>query len=496
MKKIKVPFPLTADAYTISSNFFSSNRAIEKSIYNYTNRYSPSHEKAFPLVAKDDRMVLFGLSEYIKEHLANPITEEDIIESANFMQSAHSFGGSLPFPKDLWYRVLKEYNGFLPIKIEALAEGSTFFPQEPVIQVTSLAEGFGELCAHIEAVMVGTVSTATARVTMERHWLERIREWVRYNNENLTRDEVDAIARWIIHDFGMRASSVANESELLGMCHLLVFHGTDTFNAAYLAYKYGAKRPTGTSIIAGAHHTIQSHETEKEAFMALKNAAIASGQKIASFISDCYNFPEAVKILKEMAEEDLDFTFVSRPDSGEQIKNIIHIVNHNLKNLRFIEGNSVNPVKMNNIFKALADLGRDPTKYGIFGVGGYLRNTPTRDSLSSAYKLSSIGKENKPVIKLSEDEGKLSVPGPNSVLRFKDRARHTVEPSVVIGSNENSAYHTYYDGGKMGEIMEETFDVKQDRTINDFDSFENIKPIILSKEITAIQKEFYNKHRG
>lgn len=491
--KYKIPLPIRADFYTNTSNYFVSDEAKARSVYNFTNRIGPLD--AFPEVAFDNRMVFFGLSHFISDYLTEQVTEEDVMNSAHFMESANIFGGPLPFDKDLWMRVVREYDGFLPVKIEALTEGSTFFTSEPIIQVTA-EDGFGELAAHIEAELVGAVSCASARVTLCRHWLNRLREQVELDNVGASKEDIDNIARYLIHDFGYRASSVGAEAILLGMAHLLVFHGTDTTPAAYLAHQQYANEKTGKSIIALAHRIVQGHKTEKDAFNAIHHAS-QSCKAVASYVSDCYNFTEALNTLVDMAKKNPYSTFVARPDSGDYVKNVLDILNKDVENLRFINGDSMNPTKVQEILETARFNGFSPTLRGIFGVGGYLRNTPNRDSLSSAYKLSCAG--DRAVVKLSETRAKMSVPGPNSVIRNG----YTNEPTVYFANEQNTAYHTYYDKGVFGDICIETFGSKQIRCIEDFDNWQevvNTNPrfggeYVLSENIKNKQEEVYNEYR-
>ena len=483
--RIEVPVVLSADAYTVAGACMSSPKALERSVYNFTNRRSPA--EAFPEVAKDSRMVFYGMTEFLRNYLTKRVTHAQVDAAVKFMSTANSFGGPLKFDDKPWRRVVDEFDGYLPIKIEAIREGSVFFPNEPVVQVTSLDKGFGEMAAHIEALMVGMVSIASGRVTICRHWLDRIREWVRHDLGHVSITQADAIARFMIHDFGMRASSCGEESEMLGKAHLLVFHGTDTFNAAYQARTLGAKEPTGTSILALAHRIVQGYEKERDAYENLLKQ-----DTVGSFVADCYDYRSAVEnILIPLAKMYDKNTIVARPDSGPYLDHIIFTVRQAIENgfytkeyekfigtrVRYLEGDSMNPNKTELVFRELDKNGFSPVRWGIFGVGGYLRNTPNRDSLSSAYKLCAIG-ENEPVIKLSNTPAKLSVPGPTLLVRWHDLEK--VRPTVYLfkeyhaWKNADRAYVTYYDGSspdKFFDVCFESFDVTQQRCIDDFDSF-------------------------
>lgn len=486
-----VPLIMRADAYTIASDDFVSKSAKFNSVYNYTNRYSPAD--AVPEVASDSRMVFYGLTEFIRTHLTQPITKEDVDNAEAFMKRAHSFGGPLNFNRDVWDGIVEDHAGYLPISIKAIPEGSVYYPNQPVIEVENTVVGYGEIAAHIEALMVGMVSIASARATICRHWREKLLEMG--CDENLI--------NYYIHDFGMRASSCGEESELLGMAHLLCFDGTDTFNAAYRAWSDKCNSTTGTSIPALAHRIVQGYEDENECFEAIRKAAAKNGN-VASYVADCYNFNAALNNLANMARENPNDTIVVRPDSGPFNSNISDIIltakDNNLPNLRFIQGDSANPTKVADADAHVTVMTNDNMfNHGIFGVGGWLRNTPTRDLFSAAYKLCSItnpkfGRTTN-VVKLSETPTKMSVPG-----------KTVINPNtemVELNVGQEDKRQEYYNNGRVSNMCLEDFSVKQKRCIEDFSLHKNLFPTdfgmnrtCLSEEIQEIQNEAFNKHKG
>ena len=508
-KNYEVPFPMQADAYTASSDIFASNKAREKSVYNTTNRISPA--RTFPDIAKDSRMVFFGVQDYIRRNLTKPITHSEIVSSKLFMERANSFGGALPFNQEMWYSVLYDYEGYLPIKIESLPEGSVFFPNEPVIQVYG-ANGFGELAAHIEGVMLGMWSNLTCRATITAHWKNSIRNILidEYGNDPSV---VDGVIDWFIHDFGLRASSNATESETMGRAHLLFFNGTDTFNAAYSAWRDSrySSSPVGTSILALAHRNILGYENdvndgELECFKRLYEVSSDYGG-IASYVSDCYNFKKAVDKLEWLIQQNPDNAniVVSRPDSGDATDNIEYILNKNNKKLRFIEGNGVKPKQLLHTLACLKN--KDVFKRGIFGVGGYLRNSCNRDALSSKYALCSIGNEDRPVCKLSEELGKVSIPGP-TILDRNDKVTSVKLKSESLPNDENKL-ELFYNGTNihadryMNGCLED-FDKIRDRANKEFfgmNDFSKANPNFgltaghLSSAIQNLRQDCMKKHK-
>lgn len=523
---VQTPWPVRGDAYTVSSEKIVSPAARGKSVYNFTNRRHPID--ALPKgVAKDGRMCLYGLTDFIQRELTKPVTEMDVATSALFMQDAHSFGGPLDFDTPMWQRVVREYNGYLPIRIEALPEGSTFWANEPVIQVTSLSEGFGEIAAIIEGVMVGYVANATARLTLTRHLLERIRDVVRRHHPTYTPEQVDGVAQWMIHDFGMRASSTPQESEIYGRAHLLCFNGTDTFNAAFQAWANNAKRPIGTSILALAHRIVMGYGTEDEAYRAMMNA---THESIGSYVADCYDFHKAVANFLTVIAKKAGGTVVARPDSGDYLENILFIVNKAMEHdlykmneegravattLRFIQGDSMTWEKIQRVMTHLERKDVDPTGWGIFGIGGWLRNTPNRDTFSSAYKLCAFGPDKQPCVKLSDTLAKVSVPGPTVMFRGHEGIDNIptvylqgeIDLTAMTQGGVEPSYQTFYDGSKQGidafgPPCLEDFNNHRNRVLDEFDMFSSVPAdrgtqtnSPLSGRILKFQQDTMRKYR-
>lgn len=491
----EIPFCLRADAYTVGSDAFAGEKARDSSVYNFTNRYSP--KDVLPELCRDSRMVLFGVDWFVRKYMRR-ITIEDVELAEEFMSQAHSFGGGIEFPKEMWESVVHDFGGYLQLKIEALQDGSTFFPNEPVIQVSNTASGFGELTAHIEAEMVGIVSNATARLTVARHLYERVLEWLA--EENVPEEQREGIARFMIHDFGYRASSTPEESALFGYVHLLVFNGTDTFNAAWLAKRDGAEHPIGTSIQALAHRNVLGHESEPDCFFHLLNASQKCTVPIASYVSDCYNFGNALGLLSGMAEAYPKSIFVCRPDSGDYIECVLDVCRKNQKNLRFLQGDGMDIKKMSDVVNCMHEEGYKISEKGIFGVGGWLRNICTRDLFSSAYKISSIG-QNEPVCKLSEVKTKMSIPGPNVITRsYPNEACVTANEYATVhfaNADLRSEYVTVYNNGRIQKkpnFMDMRKRVHED--FYDCSRYIGCEKLLHSVPIREFQKKIYSEYRS
>lgn len=86
-------------------------------------QYPPKTQGVYSYIesrgGKYDSTVFFGLQAFVKEYLLAPITQEDIDE-AEAIWTAHGE----PFNRAGWQYILDEHDGFMPVEIKAVPEGS------------------------------------------------------------------------------------------------------------------------------------------------------------------------------------------------------------------------------------------------------------------------------------------------------------------------------------------------------------------------------------
>lgn len=486
---VKTPRLLLADAYTTGGNIFQSKKAKEKSTYYITFR-KELYKINPDLYNKDDnRIVFYGLGRILEKLFYDPITHEEIDEALEFLETAKiTSKGIVKYncPEKLWRMVVDKYNGRPPIKIEGLLEGSVCYINEPVIQVTSTSlpeEEAGELAAWFESKLLQIYSTCE-RATQDRHWLEYLKNTILEIDSLNPQIELDASS--MLTDFGDRAGSNLMESDELPMAGLLSFMGTDTFSAAYQAWQEGDKMaPTGISVLALAHRNVQAYEFEGDCYRAIYDAA--EDNEFLSMVADCYNYKRAARkhllpLAIESANTGNGKVVISRPDSGNALRQILWTIKLAIKHglyeertligsdgkprvfkfgtyLKFIEGDGMTFKMMKKIIKVLIEHGYAPHGWGLFGVGGGLRNNIKRDNLSAKYALNAIGIKDEGVIKSSEVPEKSSLPGPLKVRRDEESLR---TGKTVCFKDEIGIDHlvVYYDGNNIYEpftsIMDET----------------------------------------
>jgi nicotinic acid phosphoribosyltransferase len=462
------PMPLRTDAYTSGSPIFQSSDAIFNSVYYITHRK--------PLNGHDHRIVSVGLSNIIEDLFYDPITHEDIDESvaslAKFQVSTNGFR-PYPFPVALWRRVVDEFNGRPPIKIESVREGTVVYPNEPVVQVRTMVAGFGELAAWVEAKLLQVYGTSE-RVTRNEHFLADLKaELVKINHE-LTDEEVQFHCENMLIDFGDRAGLNQRESEDLGKVHLYTFPGTDNLSGHYQAFKNSGNVGQGSSILALAHRNIQAYVHEDDCYQAL-NEAMEPGD-LASFVLDCYNYKTAVvkyaipTVIRNMESKNGKI-MVFRPDSGDVVEQLLWTLEQLALNgliqgeyrvdsfgerklwkspmhCKLILADGLTMADMLDIVDVLTVNGYEFHKTIVFGSGGGLRNLLKRDNLSSKFAMGAKGEHNDPVCKFSEDSGKVTLPGPLKLLRNKEAI---LSNRTVVHEDEDgdSILETFYDGSDI-----------------------------------------------
>lgn len=492
----KTPRLLLADAYTVGSDKFQSDDAKNKSVYYATFRRSLHHVNPFLYSEGDNRIIFGGLQRILEKLFYEPITHEEIDDAKRFLSTFKvTKEGYKPyqFPEHLWRRVVDEFNGRPPIKIKAMPEGSVVYPNEPLIQVISMVQGFGELAAWFESKIL-QVWAVSERITQNQHWFNKLKTMVKSIETDLTNEEVNFFASIMLADFGDRAGIVLEESEELGLAHLYTFSGTDTCSGAYQAWKNAGEKTVGSSVNALAHRNVQAYEFEGDCYTNIYN--VCEDNEIISMVADCYDFFYAVKnyllpLALRSKSENNGKVVVGRPDSGNPKEQVLFICRlaeeHGLVEyktingktwkfgtfLKFIEADGMDFKTMWDIIVALMDEGFVPYSFGLFGCGGGLRNHIKRDNLSAKYALAAKGLDDTPVVKFSETLGKTTLPGPFKILRTKEALKNC---KTIVFENEEGpdSLVEYFNGTNLekpfGVGQDDDFIQIQSRILQEFDS--------------------------
>ena len=391
----------------------------------------------------DVEMVHFGLQAFIKEYLTTPITEEDV-KIAGKIVSAHG----CPFNYDGWMKIVDRHGGYLPIKIEALPEGTIIDSHKAVAQITNTDDDCAWLVSYLETALLRAIWYPSTVATISRNIKKYMREiWKK------TSDEPIDILDFKLHDFGSRGTSSQETSLLGGMSHLVNFKGTDTVAAlvGVLQYyndirdNYVDGSMPGFSIPAAEHSTITSWGKDREV-EAYENMIERFGHegKIFACVSDSYDFRNAVENIwgKQLKDQILKSgaTLVIRPDSGDPKEEVMFALDSLYKNfggtvnskgyrvlnpaVRIIQGDGLSFENIRDILDTMVE-----EKWAIdnvtFGMGGGLLQKVNRDTFSFAMKISALmtkdGKIKEVYKKPVTDNSKESKKGILSTYRKDDK---------------------------------------------------------------------------
>jgi nicotinamide phosphoribosyltransferase len=411
-------------------------------------------------------LVFFGIQALIKKYLLTPITRLDIIEAEALLE-VHGE----PFNKEGWEYILNEHDGYLPVRIEALPEGTVVPQLVPLWRVVNTDPKCAWVTSYIETLLV-------------RLWYPIT---VATNSYYIKQDIKDSLIRtggdiaglpFKLHDFGARGVSSYESSGIGGASHLVNFMGTDTLSGIIHARDFYNAGVVGFSIPASEHSTITSwgRDNEVDAFENMIDTFGGEG-KVFACVSDSYNIYEAVtnlwgKELKEKVKNN-GGTLVVRPDSGNPTTVVLDVVKLLMdafaedvtvvngtqgkfkllpSYLRVIQGDGVNRKSIRSILRAL-ELNGLSTDNVAFGMGGALLQDISRDSLKFAMKASGaiINDEFVEVFKDPiTDKGKISKKGiQDTVLVDNTIQARTVTLEELDAGVEESIMQVVFENGKL-----------------------------------------------
>jgi nicotinamide phosphoribosyltransferase len=363
----------------------------------------------------EDKSVFFGLQAFIKEHLLTPVTMADI-DRAERLIAAHG----LPFNREGWEIIVREYGGKLPVEIQAVPEGTVMGTHNVQVQVVNTDPRLWWLTSYLETALLRAIWYPSTVATKSRKMKRIIAQYLTETSDVPVMDQL----MFKLHDFGSRGASSSETAMLGGMAHLVNFMGTDTFEAVegVMAY-YNTNEVVGFSIPASEHSTITSwgRENEVDAYQNMLDMFGSTG-KIFACVSDSYDIYAATRdiwggVLKDKVIAS-GATLVIRPDSGDPETVPIEVIEilaeqfgytTNSKgykvlhpSVRVIQGDGINEASLPRILENLKVAGFSADNIA-FGMGGGLLQAWNRDTLKYAMKASAISIDNGAWVGFSKD---------------------------------------------------------------------------------------------
>jgi nicotinamide phosphoribosyltransferase len=386
----------------------------------------------------------------------------EMVEEANQVITAHG----LPFNYVGWKSVVEKYDGRMPFRVRAVAEGSVVPIKNALMTVENTDPEFYWLTSWFETQLMRIwypITVATQSFYIKQNFYKFLQE---------TADDADAEIDFKVHDFGSRGVSSKETAAIGGAAHLVNFLGTDTMSSLILHRDFYGEEMAGFSIPAAEHSTMTAWGRENE-ILAYRNMLqnFAKPGAILAVVSDSWNIYEACEKIwgEQLRQEviDSEATVVIRPDSGDPEEVVSRITNilaskfgttinskgfKVLKNVRVIQGDGVNEESIGQILQRLKSEGFSASNIA-FGIGGSLLQKVNRDTLKFAYKTSAIVVDDKlrDVYKQPiTDSGKNSKKGRLDLVKDEAGEYKTVRlPDVETRAAENSQLRTVYENGEL-----------------------------------------------
>ena len=420
-----------------------------------------------------DYAVFFGLQMFIKEYLSQPITANDIDEAEELL-TAHG----VPFNRAGWEYILDIHNGYLPIEIQAIPEGTVLPISNVLLQAQNTDPACAWLTSYLETALLRAIWYPTTVATRSNDCRRIIQSALEQTADSLNGLDFK------LHDFGARGVSSMETAAIGGAAHLLNFMGTDTISGVMaLRHYYHAEMP-GFSIPAAEHSTITcwGKENEGQAYANMLNQ-FSGKQKVVAVVSDSYDLFSAIDTLWGGTLRDKVInnggTVVIRPDSGNPIEIVCESIDRLINKfgyhtnrkgykvlpeyVRVIQGDGISPATIADILDNMQAKQLSAENIA-FGMGGELLQNINRDTMQFAMKASAIRVHGqwKDVYKQPvTDHGKRSKRGRLALISDPSRQYKTIK-EAELGTSPNKLEMVF----RNGELLrEESFDTIRKRVI-------------------------------
>lgn len=218
---------------------------------------------------QDERFIFWGSRYFVEQYLSHQWTEAEL-EAAEKFYSFHNAGNDpskpFPWPKDLFTKMVKENNGYFPVKLQCLPEGTCANIHVPTYIITAEGE-WSRLVTFLETLLTHIWYPCTV-ATLSRFAKDVIEEAFEKSADESEYWKIESK----LHDFGFRGCTCLEQSIIGGTAHLLNFAGSDTMSACYYAqFHLNNGKPVASSIPATEHSVMTAWPTEAAAIRHMIN---------------------------------------------------------------------------------------------------------------------------------------------------------------------------------------------------------------------------------
>ncbi len=378
---------------------------------NHWNQYPENTEVVYSyfesrMGAKYPYTMFFGLQKILMDNLVGQVVTKEKIDYAEKLVNAHLGEGK--FNRAGWEHILVNHNGYLPLKIKAVPEGTKVPTNNVLMTVENTDEKCGWLTNYVESLLthVWYPSTVATQSSYVKWFIGNFLETTAESNTGLD---------FMLHDFGYRGVSSDESAEIGGAAHLINFKGTDTVSAiTLLADYYNGGNVEGIAYsVKATEHSVMSARGKEGETVVVKQLLDTTPTGVLSVVADTYdiyNFVENI-VGKQFKETILnrEGVFVIRPDSVDSThptpESLMVWIFESLWNsfggtvnskgykvinpkVRVLWGGSIDAEGIHKILKSTVEAGFCVTNIACFGMGGGLLQKINRDTQRFAFKSS------------------------------------------------------------------------------------------------------------
>ena len=455
---------LLTDSYKITHHYFYPKGT--QKIYSYLESR---------VGAEFNKTIFYGLQYIIKKYLEGKIVTQEKIDEADRLMQTHLGQGI--FNREGWQFILDEYDGRLPVEINAVPEGTPVDVGNVLMTVENTDDECYWLPNYLESLLLqvwypSTVATLSAEVKKLANFYLDV--------TGSSKDNLD----FMLHDFGYRGATSTESSMLCGSAHLLSFSGTDTIPALTIPENYyNDSNVYGFSVQATEHSVMTSLGQDGE-FDQVLNVIENAKDGILSMVIDSYDYrnflTEASTKGTELNDAIMRFLDVEtnkvvfRPDSGEPVSTTIDCLNILERgfgsrltekgykvfdaNIGLLWGDGLNYHKIRDILFAMKSNNWAGENI-IFGMGGGLHSSVTRDTQRNAFKCSAQLRDGQwfDIFKNPLDSSKKSKTGRFKLIKEKNSFK-----TIPIDACGDNVLQTVFKNGEL--LIDEKFENIKSRT--------------------------------
>lgn len=369
--------------------------------------------RKIPYYSFDGKIVAMGQT-LVSQIIYNTRITVEMIDEAEIETTNQGY----EFNRAGWEYIVANYDGYLPLRVDGVPEGTLIDPQTPVITFINTDPKVGWLPSYLENWAQGIVWVMSEDATLHRKGRSIFRELMIETGSDLN------YLDYKIHNFGDRGARSPEEAPVLsGISHAALFNGSDCARVnRYIKAIYGSNNNGDvytTSIEAFEHTTtmLASDVANKDDFGAAVRAverleAVVARTKrgigipLISVPIDTYDSERfAAEYIGERLRERIiasGGTLVGRPDSGdiyeepgkigrifaEKFGTTVNSKGYNTLHpaIAVIQGDGVNIETTEGIVRAYITTSGNSLDGFVVGMGGGATNWTKRDDASFSQK--------------------------------------------------------------------------------------------------------------